>query len=236
MTCPEARKMLDAWFDRELDVRTSLEVEEHIETCERCKTHLANLTTLRTALRDPALSHPIPAGLIRRIAPKRRVLWATGVGAALAAAAAVVLVVALPWGRQPPDVAADVLAAHSRSLITDHMMDVASTDQHTVKPWFQGKIDYSFPVNDFADKGFSLTGGRLDYLRDRPVAALVYHHAKHIVNMFIWPGTGKKEVVTRRGLSAIGWTQEGLRYWIVSDIPATDLENFRKMVRATAPP
>jgi anti-sigma factor RsiW len=234
MTCSEARKMLDAWFDRELDVRTSLEVEEHVQSCERCRTHVNNLTTLRTALRDPSLRRPLPRGLERRIAPKRRVLWATGAGAALAAALAVVLVVAVR-PQQPLDVAADVLAAHSRSLITDHVTDVSSTDQHTVKPWFQGKIDYSFPVSDFADKGFALSGGRLDYLRDRPVAALVYHHAKHIVNMFIWPGTGKKEVITRRGLSAIGWTQEGLRYWIVSDIPQGDLEKFRAMVRATAP-
>jgi anti-sigma factor RsiW len=193
---------------------------------------LQNLTTLRTALRDPALRRPLPPGLERRIAPKRKVVWATATGAALAAAAAVLLVVWLPHS---PDMASDVLAAHSRSLITDHVADVVSTDQHTVKPWFQGKIDYSFPVYDFAKEGFALTGGRLDYLRDRPVAALVYHHAKHIVNMFIWPGSGKKEVVTRRGLSAIGWTQEGLRYWIVSDIPAADLDKFRAMVRATVP-
>jgi anti-sigma factor RsiW len=235
MTCSEARRVLDAWFDRELDVRTSLEVEEHVETCERCRTHLQNLTTLRTALRDPALSRPLPPGLARRVAPQRRVLWATAAGAALAAAAAVVLVVAVRRQR-PPDVAADVLAAHERSLITDHVADVVSTDQHTVKPWFQGKVDYSFPVHDFAEKGFALAGGRLDYLRDRPVAAIVYQHAKHVVNMFIWPGKGKKEIVTRKGLSAIGWTQEGLRYWIVSDIPAAELEAFRVMVRATAPP
>jgi anti-sigma factor RsiW len=183
------------------------------------------LTTLRTALRDPALRQPLPPGLERRIAPKRRVVWAAAAGAALAAAAAVVLVVALP--RPKPDIAGDVFAAHARSLLGNHVTDVVSSDRHKVKPWFQGKIDYSFPVKDFPEDGFALAGGRLDYLRDRPVAALVYRHAKHLVNLFIWPEPGKREIVSRRGYSAIGWTQEGLRYWVVSDVPLDDLEKFR---------
>jgi anti-sigma factor RsiW len=138
-------------------------------------------------------------------------------------------------------VAREVLTSHLRSLMPGHLMDVVSTDQHTVKPWFDGRIDFSPPVSDFAADGYRLIGGRLDYLDSRPVAALVYQRRKHIVNVFVWPAAdGSQSAVesaAHDGYNLLHWRRGGMNYWIVSDLNAQEMGVFAGMLRGeSAPP
>ena len=183
----------------------------------------------------PALAAPA-AALPRPPAARR---WA-GLAASAAAAtlAAMVVLVAAPRLRPPPAeiaVADVVIAAHVRSLLANHLTDVASSDQHTVKPWFQGKLDYSVSVTDFAAEGYPLVGGRLDYVEDAPVASLVYRRAQHVVNLFVWPGRrGGDEPLqhlSRRGYGAFWWSKDGMYYWAVSDLNDAELQRFVELVR-----
>ena len=133
------------------------------------------------------------------------------------------------------NVAREVLTSHLRSLMPGHLMDVVSTDQHTVKPWFNGRVDFSPPVNDFAADGFRLVGGRLDYLDDRPVAALVYQRRKHIVNVFIWPAADGSESAVEstahHGYKLLHWRRGGMNYWMVSDLNAQEMGDFARLLR-----
>ena len=120
--------------------------------------------------------------------------------------------------------------------MAEHLYDVESTDQHTVKPWFQGKVDFSLPVKDFKDQEYPLEGGRLDYLDDRPVAALVYRRHKHVINLFVWPAAdadSPPQTTTRRGYNLLHWTQGGLQFWAVSDLNAEELAEFGRLQRET---
>lgn len=131
--------------------------------------------------------------------------------------------------------AEELVASHVRSLMADHLSDVVSSDQHTVKPWFSGKLDYAPPVQDFADRGFALAGGRIDYVDHRAVAALVYRHKEHVINAFVWPGAQKNSGVrrhSRRGFNIIEWNADGMRYWAVSDVSLDDLEAFASLARS----
>ena len=173
----------------------------------------------------------------------------TVAGAALAALA-IVMVIGSPglWRRGVPFesgaeadvVAREVLTSHLRSLMPGHLMDVASTDQHTVKPWFDGRIDFSPPVNDFAADGFRLIGGRLDYLDRRPVAALVYQRRKHIVNVFVWPAAGGSQSVVEStahdGYNLLHWRRGGMNYWMASDLNAQEMGAFAALLRGERAP
>jgi anti-sigma factor RsiW len=132
----------------------------------------------------------------------------------------------------------ELVAGHVRSLMVDHLVDVASTDQHTVRPWFNGKIDFAPPVADFAASGFALVGGRMDYVEGRPAAALVYRHQAHLVNLFIWPdraGTTGLETSTADGYSLVHWNDGDLAYWAVSDLNLRDLARLADLVRDSRP-
>jgi anti-sigma factor RsiW len=149
-----------------------------------------------------------------------------------------VLIVAVPrlWpGSSDSAIADAVVSAHVRSLLADHLTDVASSDQHTVKPWFQGQLDYSISVTDWAAEGFPLVGGRLDYVDDRRAASLVYKRAQHAINLFVWPakrgGDEPLRHVSERGYNVYSWAKDGMRYSVVSDVNEADLQRFVGLVR-----
>jgi anti-sigma factor RsiW len=140
-----------------------------------------------------------------------------------------------PGSRQP--VLDELIAGHVRSLMVDHLVDVASTDQHTVRPWFNGKIDFAPPVADYASSGFPLIGGRVDYLAGRPVAALVYRHQQHVINVFLWPSGDASESAPRelsaQGYHLLRWSEGGLAYWAVSDLNARELTVLAELIRGS---
>jgi anti-sigma factor RsiW len=241
MSCAETRRLIDAYVDNELDLRAALEVEEHLAGCRSCEAEERSLRNLQAASRAHLTRHAPPPGVEAKLrnvrSPRRWSKWA--VLAPAAAAAVLALAVAPRVWRQPVEAAAGdaVIAAHVHSLLASHLTDVASSDQHTVKPWFQGKLDYSLPVTDFAAEGFALAGGRLDYVEGRPTAALVYRRAQHVINVFTRPSKGGDEPllhVSQRGYSAYGWSGDGMSYWVVSDVNDADLLKLVELLRRRA--
>jgi len=236
MTCSEPRMIVHAYLDRELDVSRSLEVEEHLRECAVCSAEYEAGRDVRAALAAGDLYRPAPPIVRARI----RRGWRTPALAASLAVAALALFVVLPTVRAPAsDPMDDIVAGHVRSLMVDHLTDVASTDKHTVKPWFEGKLDFAPTVVDLADQGFPLVGGRLDYLRGRPVAALVYGRQRHFVNLFVHPTTaadGADGSFTRQGFQIVRWHGAGMSYAAVSDLNAADLGEFAALFRERTAP
>lgn len=164
------------------------------------------------------------------------------VGAAFASVFAVAWTITLYFSVPSADelLADDVISSHVRSLMVNHLADVASSDQHTVKPWFNGKLDFSPTVTDFTAQGFPLVGGRLDYLDRRPVAALVYRHRLHLINVYEWPAAGEEpaamRTLSRQGYHLVHWAQGDMAYWVVSDLDARELMNLVSIVQAQGKP
>ncbi len=233
MNCAQAGPLLGAHLDHELDVRTSLELEAHLRECAACRARLEDLRALAEAARaqlsrfapSPAFEARLAAAIGGRAAPRR--VWLAAAGATLAAAALLLLFVRRPEG---PDrrLADEIVDAHIRSLLVDHVTDVQSTDQHTVKPWFDGKLPFGVPVADLAAAGFALEGGRVDYVGGREVAALVYRRRKHVINAFVWPQAGEAAPgeLTLRGYSAVHFAHAGFTWWLVSDASLADLREL----------
>lgn len=250
MTCEEIRGLLSPYADAELDLVRELEIEQHLQECPHCAAAVEQTRSLRRMLGDPALYHPPPADLSGRIraslgladrARGRLASWPWGWLSAVAGTAALVALVfwAAQQGRPAPSgdelLARQVVAAHVRSLmLPSHMLDVKSSDQHTVKPWFNGKVDVVPEVKDLATQGFPLSGGRLEYLEDRPAAALVYGRAQHVINVFIWKTTEKDrppELLQRQGYHLIRWTENERMFWVISDLNAKELQQFSELLR-----
>lgn len=232
--------LVQAEFDGELDAAEALRAARHRQDCAQCRDAYAQLSATRSLLRESAPRYRAPESLRRAIvagldttatpassgsSPRR--WWREGasfvLGAALAASIA--LLVVMPAQQTMLD---DVVASHVRALQPGHLEDVISTDEHTVKPWFDGRIDFAPPVKDLAAENFPLLGGRLDYLGDRPVAALVYGSAKHIIDLYVWPGTGDPiaTAASRDGYNTVHWSENGMEYWAVSDLEARTLAAF----------
>ena len=264
MSCPQNETLIHGYVDGELDLLNALRLEAHLKECPSCalayENHKALSRTLksgpfyfraagdlgqriRTALveSNPAASRPIASARKATWLRLSRPSWALlGVAASLALVALVALRF-VPWPQHPsPDelLAQDVLASHVRSLMANHLTDVPSSDQHTVKPWFDGKLDFAPPVEDLSAQGFTLVGGRLDYLADRPVAALVYQRRNHFINLFIWPSTERsaQKAVLRQGYDLIHWTHSGMTYWAASDLNYRELGEFVRLVQDRIPP
>src|SRR5580765_6158434 len=238
------REVLHAYVDGELDLANARAAERHLQTCAGCRETERAIRELRSALTSDATAYRTPAHLrknvraaLRREAKSSRqtlspwLMFATG-----AAFAAVILGFALfqtTRATRTNAIVDQVVANHVRSLLAVQLVDVVSSDQHTVKPWFDGKIDFAPEVRDLSANGFPLVGGRLDYLDGKTVAALVYQRNKHPINLFITPDptnhSASPIVMTRRGYNVFSWTNNGMKCWAVSDLNETELRQFTEL-------
>src|SRR5262249_51818791 len=245
MNCDETRPLLEAYLDDELDLVHSLAIEQHVESCPECRRRREELKALRDLLRQklprpsapPELRERVQAALRREsghVASKVIPFPNRWLAAAALVAATLALLMLLRDNRPHADsLVADAVANHIRSLQPGHLTDVESTDRHTVKPWIAEHIDYSPPVLDFAEAGYSLAGARLDYMDDRAVTALVYNCRKHRINVFISPVANPEgeRRATRDGFHVVVWCRAGMRYVFVSDLAEPELRAFSEMFR-----
>ncbi|MDB6018217.1 MAG: putative transrane anti-sigma factor [Pedosphaera sp.] len=255
MNCNEAQELKHAYLDGELDLVRNVAFADHLKSCAACSRAHQDAQNLRSALRSEKLYFHPPPGLQKNIlatlraetadAPRPALLfpwhWFKLAGiTAMVALLAWVVASGLKPSARPDQLTQEITSSHIRSLMANHLTDVASTDQHTVKPWFDGRVDFAPPVMDLADHGFPLIGGRLDYLQNRSVAALVYQRQKHFINLFIWPAdapanTGE-QTTTRNGYNLIHWYQSGMTYWAVSDLNRSELQDFTQLIRGQTVP
>jgi anti-sigma factor RsiW len=238
--------LVQAEFDGELDAAQAAALTAHRRDCPVCQAAAAALSRSRALLRD-GFYEPAPDDVRRRVMarlaaarppsarPLRRLWphgwWSAGLGFGLGAgcAAVLALLIVVPTG---PNLTQELVASHIRALQPGHLEDVISTDQHTVKPWFDGRLDFAPPVIDLAKQGFPLKGGRLDYVDGRPVAALVYQRNKHIIDLYVWPharrSEGALQTAQRDGYNVVHWTANGMTLWAVSDVERGQLQDFAR--------
>ncbi|MDN0077446.1 anti-sigma factor [Crenobacter sp. SG2303] len=251
MDCQYVRERLSGHLDRQLAPAEEMAIEQHLSGCPACQAALEQQRLARQLMREQAAQYPMPPGLAAKIraslpkepvaAPSAPVWWrrpwlglsAASLSGALVGAALTLTILPLrPVVNLLPD---EVLTAHVRALLPGHLADVASTDQHTVKPWFAGRLDFSPPVYDLASAGFPLVGGRLDYLQHRRVAALVYRYKLHVINVYVWPvdptAVQRQTRLSRQGYQLVAWNQEGMNFWAVSDLNGTDLGRFVSLLQ-----
>jgi len=245
MNCTDTRQLLHPYIDGELDLVRSLDVEKHIEACSGCAAENKSLRSLRSVLHSQSLTYSAPQSLKNSTSeiakpPKPethppRLPWFWQWWAFGATALAALLLIMRPAGNGAGDLLAnEMVSNHVRSLMAAHLTDVVSSDQHTVKPWFNGKLDFAPGVKDFSAEGFPLVGGRLDYLSDHEVAALIYRRNKHVINVFVWPinqsgpkFSGNKSL---HGYNLVGRDVSGLHYALVSDLNASELDQLADLI------
>jgi anti-sigma factor RsiW len=245
MNCDQTDSVLHCYFDNELDALGATAFERHLEHCSQCIEQLAALKALRSRIDRVQLYCRTPTPLRKKLvadlhSPKPafvvppRTFWAS-----VALAASLLFVTYVGWravsvlgfDNSETVLAAEVIDAHLRSLQPGHLVDVLSSDQHTVKPWFSGKLDFSPPVRDLADRGFPLEGGRLDVIHGRAAAALIYRRRKHLISLFIWPTNepnGSPRGGSQQGYHWLDWRQGGMELWMVSDVAASDLGQLQR--------
>jgi anti-sigma factor RsiW len=250
--CRQYGLLLHGLIDGELDAANSVMIEAHVKTCANCAAELRRLEAIRARVAAADMRHTAPASLLDRIetqieseaaqAPKANrslnrspIRWFAG-GALTALAASLALFLAVP--QLPTSPLQDQLVAnHMRSLLATHLTDVATSNQHVVKPWFNGRIDFAIPVVDLAEQGFPLVGGRLDYLDDSVVPTLVYKRRLHTINLFIRAANDMsfpaEFAATQRGFSILRWTDNGLEYWAISDVGLGELRSFEREFKAS---
>jgi anti-sigma factor RsiW len=251
MNCRERQELLGAYVDGELDLSATLELEQHLATCTACSARAEELRKLSRTIRsrasrfaaDREFSDTLRASL-RSSAPRVVAARATFAGREqirrllIAAAAVVVAWMGGVWWARPAidaRIGEDVVAAHIRSLQAGHLTDVASSDRHTVNPWFQGKLSFAVKAEDYSARGFALSGARLDYILGSEAAALVYRHGNHVLNVFEWPSNGDvstdPRLATIRGYAAQHWIASGLNVWVVSDADPSALAELTALLR-----
>jgi anti-sigma factor RsiW len=243
MNCQQAKPLIDPYADGELEAAAILELEQHLQSCSACGIAWRNLQSLKKTLKQDALYFTAPEEWRRRIKsewpapakdfhPWRVWNWLTTVMAGATACLALLLTLTLTRSASEQPMAQEIVASHVRSLMANHMLDVVSTDQHTVKPWFNGKLDFSPPVKNLAEQAFPLIGGRLDYIGDHSVAALIFQRHKHIINLFIWAAKGKNSNPTTleslQGYNVIHWSEAEMTFWAVSDLNEKELMEFAR--------
>ena len=248
MTCQETKPLIHAFADGELDLTKSLEMESHLRDCKSCGLAQEEIRGLGYLMKDPSLRFTPSASFEKRLRstvgreakekPSKQRWWRWSMVAAL-----LVVVVLAGWAvvvildRPSSDtlVAQEIVSGHVRSLMAQHLMDVPSSDQHTVKPWFDGKLDFSPPVKDLGAQGFELKGGRLDYIDNRPVAALVYQRRQHLINVFVRPAKSSSKSTTQasvsQGYNLIRWTNSGMEWWAISDLNLAELQQFVQLLQ-----
>lgn len=258
MMCNDAALLLHAYLDDELDAAQSVAVARHMQTCAACTATYAQHAQLHhaLALARASLYHDAPAALRARWSappmpatsvvpiaarrPRRPLLalaMAAGFAGALLLATPVFIYTLQQRSAQPVAVVDEAISSHLRSLQPQHLMDVVSTDQHTVKPWFEGRLDFSPRVQDLTSSGFPLVGGRLDALGGHSVAALVYRRHLHVINLYQWPAgiasSAAPQTASRNGYTVIRWSADSMRYVAVSDISSGELQQFVRVLRGT---
>ena len=259
MNCAECEILLHALIDDELDAGHARELESHVASCPACAEKLAVFRALRERLARTDLLEPASTNLRSRIeaalplpqpppvAPRnflrttrRSFFGGFATGAVVSGALAAALMLAVVRYDEEQTVVDDVVSAHIRSLQAGHLMDVETSDQHTVKPWFNGKLDVAPPVIDLTAEGFTLLGGRLDYIAGRPMASVVYRRRKHVINLFVAQRLGdarpsaKSEIL--QGYNVRHWSDQGLDFWAVSDLAPDEMKEFSRQISAALRP
>lgn len=248
MNCADIRELIHSYLDDELDLTQALQMGKHLDRCDACHTVYQQARVLRSTVRGHATYYPAPAPLRSRVlrtvrastpkpTPRTLTIPWWNFGAALACT------VLLTWGltmrllipaeaEHLPD---DIVASHIRSLLASNAVDVPSSDQHTVKPWFNGKLAFSPPVQDLTVQGFALVGGRLDYVAKQPVAALAYRHRQHLINLFVWPAAGSGDstvqTLSKQGYNLVNWTHAGMFFYAISDLNEAELAEFARLLK-----
>jgi anti-sigma factor RsiW len=245
MNCQQIEKLIHAHLDGELDAANTLEVDAHLADCPACYEAWRRLSALRGALQNQELRFPAPDRLRRNVlaaiqqveAAEREPVagrrWFQQAGWAAAAAILLASLLTLHFEsslNREDRLLAELTSSHVRSLMVDHLTDVASTDQHTVKPWFDGKLDFAPPVKDLSDSGFPLVGGRMEFVDGHSAAALVYARQKHFLNLFVWPtksaSPAKPRTAQRKGYNFIQWSDGKMDFGVVSDLNEGELREF----------
>ena len=253
MSCQKTEESIHGYLDGELDLARSLEVEQHIHGCEICERTYRSQTTLRSSFKNDSLYYAAPDKLKKRVqsalrkeakseVPQRAFGWRWLT--VMASLAFMFLIGVVVWRVVPRSVrpsgdellAREIASDHVRSLqMPGHLTDVLSSDQHTVKPWFDGKVDFAPAVKDFASQDFRLYGGRLEYLNNRTVATLIYQRRLHYINLYVWPaeqaGSTSEVTTQRQGYNLIHWTGSGMNYWAISDLNNVELHEFASLVQ-----
>ena len=252
MLCRDSKKILGAYVDNEVDVTQSAALEEHLAACADCQAFIDDQRAVKNLLQQGNLRFSVPAGFYEQVRksleplPKKNLrfwhdaryrMWQVTASVATAAALALAIALGVFLHRQPSGshviAQNEVVDNHIRSLLMNHLADVASTDQHTVKPWFMGKLDFSPKVVDLSEKGFPLVGGRLDYMDGQTVAALIYKHRQHVINVFTYPHADSAALVVseQRGYHIVHWAGSGMEYWLISDVNAAELQQLAELLK-----